>query len=140
MNDIKTIDNIELSNHNFTIIIKGNREKNYQFSNLDKVYIRVSKKNKKQLIVFSIFAFIIFLLGLYYLYNSNGIVFGLSTSIFSVTFLNSLFKKKYAFIVKLQSGEYEEYIIKPENKIKLVDKMRNIRASIDAYKMTCASG
>ena len=140
MNDTKTIDNIELSNYNFTIIIKGKPEKSYQFSMLEKVYVKVSKNNRIQLFVFSIIAFIIFLIGLYYLYNSNGIVFALSSSIFSVTFLNSIFKKKYSFIVKLESGQYEEYIIKPENKIKLVDKTRNIRASIDAYKMTCING
>ena len=132
----KTIENIILTKNNFTIIVKGEAAEMYSFSNLEKVYVRVSNKNTKQLFVISTLTFIIFIILLYTFYDFSGLVLGMSTSVFTFSFLNSILKKKYDFIVKLNSGIYEEYKINPQYKFRLLDKMRIIRASLYAYKMS----
>jgi hypothetical protein len=40
--------------------------------------------------------------------------------------------KQYLFVVKYKTGATREFVVLPKLKLRLIDKMRNVRAAIDA--------
>lgn len=128
----KFIDTIILGDSDFTIYLKNGKKQHFNLSQLDKIYIKVNKNNKISFLLSSLF-FLVFLVLFIYIEN-EGLNIIIAFLMGLLVLLINKVSQNYLLIIKCNSGNQEQFILKPEQKIKLINKMRIIRAAADTKK------
>ena len=129
---LKFIDTITLGDSDFTIFLKNGKKQHSNLSQLDKIYIKVFKNNNISLLLFSLFFIVLFALFFFLENEGLNIIFASLMGIF-LLIINKV-SQNYLLVIKFICGNQEQFILKPEQKIKLISKMRNIRAAADSKK------
>lgn len=128
----KSIENIILKEFYFKIYFNGNDQQIFYYEKLDKVYISVHKKSINYIIIRTIVPILLLFLSMRYL-NLHFSLF-LFTPLVLLLTIKMVNYKHYLFVIKFKTGDYQEFIVMPKLKLRLIDKMRNVRAAIAMQK------
>lgn len=126
----KLVENIILEETYFTVFSSGGAQQIFNYEKLEKVYISVHKKSKNYIIIRTIIPLLLLFFFMQYL-NTFLSIFIFIPGLLLLT-IKLVSHKQYLFVVKYKTGATREYIVMPKLKLRLIDKMRNVRAAIDA--------
>lgn len=126
------IENIQLNDTYFTVYSSGTQAQSFDYNAVAKVYIRVKKNSNGFIFLHFALQIVLLLFSLKFLHLYIGMFLFLPALLaISLKIVNS---KYYIFVIKRIDHTTQEFIVLPKLKLRLIDKMRNVRAAIDQQK------
>lgn len=126
------IENIQLNDTYFTVYSSGTQPQSFDYDAVAKVYIRVKKNSNGFIFLHFALQIVLLLFSLKFLHLYIG-MFLFLPALLAIS-LKIVHSKYYIFVIKRIDHTTQEFIVLPKLKLRLIDKMRNVRAAIDQQK------
>jgi Gpi18-like mannosyltransferase len=128
MHFLVKIKNITIEPNHLVIFLNNQSKKQFTFEDIDKVFITVEKRN-------SYLYFASLLIGIAIIASLQSIVSIITTIILALfaVITSSVawyFSKRYQLVIRLKSKEYHRYSLCNNSKLKVLKKVRVIRAKL----------
>lgn len=122
------IKNITLEHTNFVILFNNNKQKQFNFESVEKIFIQLENQKRKTYYAFVLLGILIILFFCSILSLNTLLIIAIALQ--TVSLIAIFYLKQYNLIIQLKNNEQHSYSLCSDAKFKILEKVRLIRTKI----------
>lgn len=122
------IKNITLEHTNFVILFNNNKQKQFNFESVEKIFIQLENQKQKTYYAFVLLGILIILFFCSILSLNTLLIIAIALQ--TVSLIAIFYLKQYNLIIQLKNNEQHSYSLCSDAKFKILEKVRLIRTKI----------